>query len=87
MTKIWLMVVMAVRLDSFLTLVKLKTFCWSLVAIHNCGLLHRKAFQIDEAFNKESFGKIGSAGGKSQAISSKKGEAFLNLAEGNRELH
>lgn len=66
------MVFMALRLDSFLTLVKLKTFFWSLVAIHSCGLLYRKTLQTDEAFNKESFGKIGSAGGKSQAISSDK---------------
>lgn len=36
-------------------------------------------------FNKESFGNIGSAGGKAQGISSKKGEAFLNIEQRNRE--
>lgn len=62
------MVFMARRLDSF----EAQNHLLSLVVIHSGGLLYRKSLQIDEVFNKESFGKIGSAGGKSQAISSDK---------------
>lgn len=67
------MVFMALRLDSFLSHIDealnrlLITACnpqqWVTV---------QKTLQIDEAFNKESFGKIGPAGAKSQALSSDK---------------
>lgn len=67
------MVCVALRLDSLLSHTDEAQNRLLITACdHSSGLLYRKTLQIDEAFNKESFGKIGPAGGQSQAISSGK---------------